>query len=362
MLISDKMVDLSLAFLPTLVTLVVCGGFLWGCNWVLLVRRPELGNERKFPLQILMLVLTIVSVLAVVISLPIDEGSRNQLIGLIGILLSGIIAFSSTNVIANLMSGVLLRITKPFRTGDFIRVGEFFGRVSERGLFDTEIQSENRELIALPNAYLVNNPVSTIRTSGAIVSATLSLGYDVHHMQIEPLLIQAAEESGLKDPYVHILELGDYSITYRISALLTEVKGLLTARSNLFRAVLDTLHGQGIEIVSPAFMNQHQISSGQKTIPSSFQATPKDRAVINEAAVAEEMVFDKAERAEQIEGEKTKLVEDIELLEAALKEAPEEKRGKIKEHLELKREHLKMTEKTETSLSIEDIVTIDNKK
>lgn len=286
-----------------------------------------------------MLVLTIVSILAVVIALPIDESSRNQIIGLIGLLLSGIIAFSSTNVISNLMAGVLLRITKPFRTGDFIRVGDFFGRVSERGLFDTEIQSESREFIALPNGYLVNNPVSTIRSSGAIVSATLSLGYSVHHLHIEPLLIAAAEKSGLQDPFVHIVELGDFSITYRISGLLVEVKGFITARSNLLRDVLSTLHDQGVEIMSPTFMNQRRTDGDSKVIPTFVQATPA-----KETVGAEEIVFDKAERAEQAEGEKQRLKEDIKDLETALKEDPDGKKGETKRNIEKKRERLKAVE------------------
>ena len=67
--------------------------------------------------------------------------------------------------------------------------------------------AENREFIALPYVYLVNNPVSTIPKSGTIVSATLSLGYDLHHLQIEPLIITAAQKSGLKAPLFILLSL-----------------------------------------------------------------------------------------------------------------------------------------------------------
>lgn len=348
MQIVDSVLHILLTFLPPISALIASGTILWACNWLLLGRHPELGNERKFPLQIIMFVLTIVSILAIVITLPIDASFRNQIIGLIGILLSGMIAFSSTNIVANLMAGVLLRITKPFRTGDFIRVGDFFGRVSERGLFDTEIQSENRELVALPNAYLINNPISTIRNSGAIVSATLSLGYDVNHLQVEPLLIKAAEESGLKDPFVHILELGNFSITYRISALLTEVKGLLTARSNLFRSVLTTLHGHDIEIMSPTFMNQRKIADEQKIIPAFVQAAPE-----KETIAAEDMVFDKAEQAEQIEDVKQTLIDSIKNLEAILKEAKDEQKDTISARIEKQREHLKLIELHENESTTE---------
>ena len=60
-----------------------------------------------------------------------------------------------------------------FRPGDFVRVGERLGRVTERGLFHTEIQTEDRDLTTLPNLYLVTNPVTVVRASGTIVSTTV---------------------------------------------------------------------------------------------------------------------------------------------------------------------------------------------
>jgi small conductance mechanosensitive channel len=333
----DEINAMVIKLLPLFSVILVFGSLLSGGYWFLIKRHPELGNERKFPLQVLMLVLTLVGVIAIVFSLPIDKNARNEIIGLIGILLSGIIAFSSTNVIANLMAGVLIRITRPFRTGDFISVGDYFGRVTERGLFDTEIQSEQRELIAFPNTYLIKNPVSTIRSSGAIVSVTLSLGYDIHYLKIEPLLLEAAQKSGLAEPFVNILELGDFSITYRISGLLVEVKGLITARSNLFRAVLDTLHGNDVEIMSPSFMNQRRLADNYTTIPTPVQST-----VGKEMVAAEEIVFDKAEQAEQTEGKKRGLVEEIDWLESLLKDVSDDKKQRLKEQISIKREHLKI--------------------
>ncbi|MCF2946810.1 mechanosensitive ion channel [Paraglaciecola aquimarina] len=344
----DDFTALLLVFIPTLIVLVISIGLLAMSHWYLISTRPELGNEGKFSRQLILLFLTIICILAVVIVLPIEASFRNQIIGLIGILLSGMIAFSSTSIIANLMAGVLLRITKPFRTGDFVKVGEFFGRVSERGLFETEIQNESRELIAIPNTYLVNNPVSTVRSSGAIVSASLSLGYDVHHSEVETILIKAAGESGLEDPFVNILELGNYSITYRVSGVLNEVKGLITARSNLFRAILDELHGQDIEIMSPTFMSQRRVAEDEKMIPTSSKVKTNKVTV-----VAEEIIFDKAEQAAQTEGAKQELSDDIKDLEIQLKDASGDEKVQVKEQVKNKRSDLKSIEQAEVLTNIE---------
>ncbi|MGE5247903.1 MAG: mechanosensitive ion channel domain-containing protein [Verrucomicrobiota bacterium] len=338
--IPNAIPDAVTPLLPTLVTAIGVGAILWGVNWLLIARHAGLGNERKFPRQILLLGLTFVGLVAVVLSLPVSEGFRNQLVGLIGLLASGILAFSSTTVVANLMAGILLRVTKPFGIGDFIRVGEHFGRVSERGLFDTEVQSESRELIAIPNTYLISNPVTTTRSSGTIVSAALSLGYDVHHSRIEPLLVKAAHDSGLEEPFVHILELRDYSVTYRVSGFLAEVKWLITARSNLFRNVLDVLHGDGIEIMSPGYMSQRRVPEGSRVIPPTVRGE-----VPEEPVVAEHIVFDKAEQAEHDEREKMQVAKEIEKLEALLKEAPEEGKERIKSRITECSERLKALER-----------------
>ena len=335
------------SFGPLVIMVTAVGVMLWVAHWLLIKRHPDLGNERLFPRQLIMLGLTLLGLLGVVLVLPVSDTSRNQLMGLIGILISGIFAFSSTAVTSNLLAGVLLRITKPFRVGDFIRIGEHFGRVSERGLFDTEIQTETRELIALPNTYCISNPVTTIRSSGTIISASLSLGYDLDHTRIEPLLMEAAKSSGLSEPFVHILELGNFSVTYRVSGLLEDPKRLISARSKLYARVLDTLHGHGIEIMSPSFMNQRKIDDNTKIVPAMKTLTKLEEP----ESLAEDIAFDKAEQAEQLEYEKLQLAKEIEKLEASLKQLTDEDEKKVsKEELESMYERLKaLNERPEIS-------------
>jgi len=335
----DKIVASTISLLPFMGMLAGISILLWGAHWLLIARHTDLGNERKFPRQLILIGLFLLGLLATLFVLPISESSRNQLIGLVGILISGILAFSSTTIVANFMAGVLLRITKPFQIGDFIRVGDHFGRVSERGLFDTEIQTETRELVALPNTYCINHPVATIRGSGTIISASLSLGYDIGHSRIELLLMAAAENSGLEEPFVHILELGNFSITYRVSGFLSDTKRLISARSNLNSCVLDVLHGQNIEIVSPTYMNQRQLKNENKAIPDTVQMIPPQT---EPARSAEDIAFDKADQAEKFESEKQRLVHEIENLESDLKQAGDDvEKKRLQINVEIKKKRLK---------------------
>ncbi|HSN56415.1 MAG TPA: mechanosensitive ion channel domain-containing protein [Candidatus Sulfomarinibacteraceae bacterium] len=120
-------------------------------------------------------------------SLPIGDHRQGQLLSLFGIVLSAAVALSATNFLGNALAGFMLRSIRHFRIGDFNRCGEHFGRVTERSLLHTEIQTEDRDLTTLPNLFLISNPMTTVRSSGTIVSATVSLGYDIPRKRIETL-------------------------------------------------------------------------------------------------------------------------------------------------------------------------------
>ncbi len=335
----DWLVSLAPSALVLVLTIVIGAALR---QW--LERSSLAATTHRTRNQVILLTLTVLGLLAVILMLPVSGEFRREILRLIGIVLSAGIALSSTTFLGNLLAGLMLRAVRNFRAGDFIGVKDYFGRVSERGLFHTEIQTEERSLVTLPNLYLVTNPVTTVRSSGTIVSATVSLGYDVPRARIEELLLRAARAAEFEDPFVTTLELGDFSVTYRIAGLLTEVKSLISARSRLRGAVLDSLHEGGIEIVSPNFMNQRILAPDQLFIPKS---DAKQAAATEAAApVPEELLFDKADRAEATENIARTIgsvSEEIKALDGELKTAPEEQKPKLekqRQRLEAEREGL----------------------
>ena len=287
-------------FLPVIIVIVLLSLILSLAHWQLIRRKRDVGAEHLLPGQLLMFVLSLSSLMIIILLFPMSETTRGQVLSLVGIVLTGVIAFSSTTFVANAMAGLMLRVIRTFSPGDFIRVNEQFGRVTERGLFHTEIQTEDRDLTTFPNLSLITNPITVVHSSGTVISATISLGYDIHHSVITDLLKKAAVAAGLQDPFVHIVELGDFSVSYKIAGFLDEVKQLITVRSDLRKQMLDVLHENQIEIVSPAFMNQRQLTASQKMIPYSSR-TQKEVASTEAEQTPVAMIFDKAEEAEEIE-------------------------------------------------------------
>jgi small-conductance mechanosensitive channel len=313
-------------------------GFL-AANWLLLHRRRNLTEENRFPRRIIMFLLAGLGIVLILIVLPVNEETRSGLFTLFGLLLTAVIALSSTTFVANAMGGWMLRAVRSFKPGDFIRVGEYFGRVTGRGLFHTELQSEDRDLTTLPNLYLVSHPVTVVRASGTIVSATVSLGYDNLHSVIEPLLVQAAGRAGLEEPFVQIMELNDFSVTYRVAGFLPEVKQILTARSNLRAMMLDTLHDARIEIVSPTFMYQRQTPGEAKNLPPRSRSYWQSAGPV-EDKIPEELIFDKAEQAERLEqlgAMRDKLRAEADELDAQRKKADRGERSELERRIDRRR-------------------------
>jgi len=193
---------------------------LVGVILVLIVTNRVLSRQARrttgvrFRNQLMMAAFSFVGALVIVVVLPIDAGLRGQLLTLIGIIISVTISLSSSTFLGNAMAGIMLKSVRNFHSGDFVQVGDHFGRVTERGLFHTEIQTANRDLTTLPNLYLATTPVTVVRSSGTIVDATVSLGFNIPHARIETLLLTAAKESELTDPFVQVMELGDFSVTF----------------------------------------------------------------------------------------------------------------------------------------------------
>ena len=329
---------------------VVLIGLMLGAGFYLVNRR--LANyfaERphlKFRFQLIQLGGALLAILFVILLMPFGDTLRGQLLQLYGLVISATIALSSTTLVGNVMAGLMLKAIGSCRPGYYITVGDFFGRISEMDLLHTEIQTEDRDLTTLPNLYLITHPVRVMQASGTLISVEISLGYDVSRHTIEKLLIEAAKNTELESPFVQIRYLGDFSVTYQVSALLTDVNRLLDKRRELRARAMDALHDAGIEIVSPSFMNTRAQPENKTFIPSA----PKTESVSTDSPSPDAIAFDKADKAESAE----KLKETLKETEARIRACDEiiakPSSEKAREAAQKEREQLVLRAERQTAL------------
>jgi len=278
-------------------------------------------------------IVVLVGSIVFILALPIDKNLKGQVISFLGIIVSAGIALSSTTILGNLIAGIMNNSMNRFRNGDLIKIGDIQGRVTKRSILHTEIQLEDSNFITIPNLYIATNPVKLTRKTNTVISASVSLGYDVSRVKIEEALKEAALATGLTDPYVYITELGDFSVVYKIHGFLDDSNKFFSTRSLLNGKVMDLLHKNGIEIVSPTFMNQRRVDE-KLFIPKTHM---EEKSEEGESA-PEELVFDEAIKSEEIEKQKDilKKLEDkhLALKEKLKKVKDDEEKEKIKSYVE----------------------------
>jgi small-conductance mechanosensitive channel len=96
----------------------------------------------------------------IVISIIISYLSEDPIIAAsIGTITGIVIGFASQNVIGNLISGLYLAITRPFRIGDKATVFGNTGTIFDIGLLYTRLRNDEGHIILAPNLSMVSTTI-----------------------------------------------------------------------------------------------------------------------------------------------------------------------------------------------------------
>ncbi|MFP4654872.1 MAG: mechanosensitive ion channel family protein [Methanohalobium sp.] len=209
-------------YLTSIFTLIISVVIVAVTNYLLKVK--SIFSKDKVTKHIILLLIVVLGIIISIFTLPISTDSKQLILSVIGIAAGATVTFSSTTFIANAASGIMLKIVKPFKIGDYISTNHEFGKVSEVQTLHTQVQSIDRDLITIPNRKLVSETVKTISSTGTIISTEVSLGYDIPRDRVESDLVYAAEKTDLANPFVHVIELGNFAITYKVGGFWITLK------------------------------------------------------------------------------------------------------------------------------------------
>ncbi len=301
MLYMNEIIGILESFVEPTVVLVILL-ILLGLNAWVFNRIKTVSSGKVVFRRTIATLLVLAGTLSFILTLPIEQSMKGQILSFLGIILSAGIALSSTTLLGNLIAGIMNNSMKRFRNGDLIKIGEFQGRVTNKSLFHTEIQLEDSNFMTIPNLYIASNPVRLTRKTNTVISTSVSLGYDVPRSKIETALKKAAIATGLTEPYVYITSLGDFSVVYKIHGFLSDSSKFFSTGSLLNAKVMDVLHEKNIEIVSPTFMNQRRVDN-HVFVPKISVKTDDQK----KTTAPEDLIFDEAIKSEKIEKKKDSL-------------------------------------------------------
>lgn len=167
----------------------------------------------------------------------------------LGIDVTGVIALASVltlavslsvqNALTNVIGGITLLYTKPFKSGDFVEIATESGTVEEIGMSYTKLKTPDNKIIYIPNSAVVSADIINYTVSGTRrVEIIVNASYDAPTQAVLKALHEAADMPGvLTDPapFAALTNYGDHSIEYALRVWTTsddywDVKFAITAK------------------------------------------------------------------------------------------------------------------------------------
>ena len=99
----------------------------------------------------------------VVIIFPYLPGSDSPIFKGVSVFVGVLFSLGSSNAIANMVAGLVITYMRPFKIGDFIKIGDVSGEVIEKTALVTRIRTPKFEDITIPNATVYPVPQQIIR-------------------------------------------------------------------------------------------------------------------------------------------------------------------------------------------------------
>ncbi|MDY6992065.1 MAG: mechanosensitive ion channel, partial [Pseudomonadota bacterium] len=169
------------------------------------------------------------------------------------------IGFGLQNIANNFISGLLLLIERPLRTGDIVNIGgSYEGTVKEIGIRSLTLQTWNHEEVIVPNAELISHAFTNWTHSDWIKRTTLFIGisYDSDPNQVHELLTQIVHDTpGIltePKPQITLWEFADSAINFRIDYFINlSEAGIFGTRGQVLFTIWNQFHKAGIKIPYP---------------------------------------------------------------------------------------------------------------
>jgi small conductance mechanosensitive channel len=249
---TDLILRYGLQALSAIVILIV-GIFF--AKWVGTVAHQRLTRvEMEPPVRMLLVRIVKILILALTIMIVLDQ------VGVpIGPLIAGIgvaglgVGFALQGVLSNVMAGLSIIFTKPYRVGEHISLLGVHGDVVTIDIFSTTLLHPDRSRVVIPNRKIV---VEILHNFGTIRQLDLSVGVSYATDLNQALTIVkdllARNPRVLHDPVasVGVSQLGDSAVTISVQPWV-RVADYMVATGELNQTIIEQFRATGIDIPFP---------------------------------------------------------------------------------------------------------------
>jgi len=200
----------------------------------------------------------------ITVAYPYIPGSETEAFKGVSVFAGLMISLGSAGLVNQVMSGLVVVYARALKPGDLVEAGDVVGVVSEVGLLSTKVITPKREEVTIPNAVMVGGKVTNYsklaEPDGAIVSTTVTIGYDAPWRQVHELLLGAAGRTpGVRarpEPFVMQRALSDFYVEYELRFRIAVPAERFVILSVLHAEIQDAFNDAALQIMSPHFVAQ----------------------------------------------------------------------------------------------------------
>ena len=216
-------------------------------------------------------------IFALAMAYPYLPGANTDAFKGLSVLVGLMVSLGGASVIGQAFSGLILMYARIYRRGEYVRIGEQEGTVTELGMFATRLRTGMGEEITLSNSSVMaattRNYSRAVPGTGYVVDTVVTIGYATPWRQVEAMLLEAARRTAdvaqEPAPIVRQTALSDYYVEYRLVAYtpLEHPAPRAEVLSRLHGHIQDVFNEHGVQIMSPHYVLD----------PKSPQVVPKDQ-------------------------------------------------------------------------------------
>lgn len=234
--------------------------------------------------SIIRLILIAFSLILIFPNLPGSDSKAFQGISVfIGVLLS----LGSSSAISNSIAGFIITYMRPFRKGDWIKVGTTVGYVKEKTLLVTRITTINNEDVTIPNSTILTsqttNYSSTKNHDGLAIAAEVTMAYAVPWRTIHEVLLKAAELTPHlnrnKKPFILQQALESYYVKYSLNVYTKQPEKMYYIHTELLKNIQDCFKEAGLDLHLPQQISI--VNQNMQSYEANTSKNPLDWAKVN---------------------------------------------------------------------------------
>ena len=240
----------GLALLVSVVTYLAARN-LPGLLEVVVLQRLEVDHGARYAANTVSRYLIVVVGTLLVVNILGLEWSRLQwLVAALGVGLG----FGLQEVVANLVSGLIILFERPFRIGDTVTVGSVSGTVTRIQIRATTITDWDRKELIVPNKTFITDQLVNWTLNDPVLRVVVPVGvaYGSDTELVRRLLLEIAEANprALKDPppQVWFLGFGDSSLSFEMRVFVGGLTELLPVTHELHVAIDAAFRAHGVAI------------------------------------------------------------------------------------------------------------------